>query len=400
MGNDDDQMPEPASRTERRFDIVLVGATGFTGGLTAEYLARAMQADGRWALAGRNAAKLAAVRDRLNTIDPALSELELLTVDLNDPASLREVAEQTRVVITTVGPYLQHGEPLVAACAAAGTDYLDLTGEPEFVDRMFLAHHERAVASGARIVHACGFDSVPHDLGVLFTVHQLPHGVPLHVRGVVRTNARFSGGTMQSALGQFASLRGLAAAARERKRVEGPPSGNRVRLTGTLGRDPDLGFWLLPLPGIDSQVVARSARARQDYGPEFTYGHYAGFQYLPIAVSTSLGALALAAAAQTGPLRRRLEALTPAGEGPSQERRATAWFTVDFIGEGGGQRVHTQVSGGDPGYDETSKMLSEAAMCLAFDDNPRTAGQVTTAAAMGENLIKRLMAAGLTFEQL
>src|SRR5579875_1092220 len=155
---------------ERAYDIVLFGATGFAGELTAEYLAWHAPKDCRWALAGRNRQKLENVRGKLAAIDPALSSLDLLTADSTDAASVRRVAAAARVVATTVGPYVLYGEALVEACAAEGTDYLDLTGEPEFVDTMFLRHHEQAVRSGARLVHACGFDSIPHDLGVYFTV--------------------------------------------------------------------------------------------------------------------------------------------------------------------------------------------------------------------------------------
>src|SRR5947209_14593950 len=154
---------------ERRFDVVVFGATGFTGALTAEYLAANAPPDLRWAIAGRNQKKLDDVRSRLGGADPGI-----LKADVTEEASLRELAEQTKVVITTVGPYLNYGEPLVAACAAAGTDYVDLTGEPEFVDRMWLSYHAQAEASGARIVHSCGFDSIPYDLGTLFTVDHLP----------------------------------------------------------------------------------------------------------------------------------------------------------------------------------------------------------------------------------
>ena len=154
----------------REHDIVLFGATGFTGALTAEYLAKNAPDGCRWALAGRNRDKLEAVRARLAEIDPSLADLPLLHADVNDRESLRAVAEGARVVITTVGPYIEYGEPLVAACAEAGTDYVDLTGEPEFADRMYVAHHERAKETGARIVHACGLDSIPHDLGAWFTV--------------------------------------------------------------------------------------------------------------------------------------------------------------------------------------------------------------------------------------
>ena len=158
---------------DREFDVVLFGATGFTGGLTAEYLAGAVPDGCRWALAGRNQGKLEAVRDRLTATHPELADLPLLRADATDPASLADVAGRARVVISTVGPYVQHGEPLVAACVEAGTDYVDLTGEPEFVDNVYVKHHRRAVETGARIVHACGFDSIPHDLGALFTVQHL-----------------------------------------------------------------------------------------------------------------------------------------------------------------------------------------------------------------------------------
>ncbi|MEV0685657.1 saccharopine dehydrogenase NADP-binding domain-containing protein [Nocardia sp. NPDC050378] len=380
------------------FDLVLVGATGFTGGLTAEYLAARLPSGARWALAGRNPDKLAAVLARLAVIDSAAAEPALLHADTSDPNSLRAVAESARVVVTTVGPYLEHGEPLVAACAAAGTDYVDLTGEPEFIDRMYLAHHAGAVATGARLVHACGFDSVPHDLGVLFTVQQLPKDVPLTVRGVVRSNAMISGGTLHSALGQLSRLRKMRQAAVERGRVESRTDGSQARIrTGVPRREAALAAWLLPLPTVDPQVVRRSAVARPDYGPAFTYSHYAGIKSPIVMAGSVIGVGAAAVAVQLPFLRRVIGERIPRGSGPSESRRARSWFTVDFIGEGGGVRTHTQVRGGDPGYGETAKMLAESAMCLAFDDNPPTAGQVTTAAAMGENLLRRLVGAGISF---
>ncbi|HET6560835.1 MAG TPA: saccharopine dehydrogenase NADP-binding domain-containing protein [Marmoricola sp.] len=386
-------------RTSRSYDIVVLGATGFTGALTAEYLARHAPDDCRWAIAGRNEAKLATVRDRLASIDPALTELPLMGADVTDPASLKELAESTRVVVTTVGPYLEHGEPLVAACAEAGTDYVDLTGEPEFVDRMYLAHHERAAATGARIVHACGFDSIPYDLGVLFTVKQLPSGVPLAIRGVVRAGGAFSGGTFHSALGQFSRGKQMQEAASERKRLERRPEGRRVRATGSASprRDPDLGYWLLPMPTLDPLIVKRSAAAREDYGPEFSYEHFMGFKTLPMAGGMAAGVIGLVTAAQVPPVRDLLKKKVPQGEGPAEHKREKSWFTVDLVGEGGGEKVRTRVAGGDPGYGETAKMLAESALSLAFDDNPDTSGQVTTAQAMGESLLDRLNKAGISF---
>src|ERR1700752_131728 len=169
-------------KAEREHHVVLFGATGFTGGLTAEDLPAAATGP-RWALAGRSRQKLEAVRDRLTQIDPAAGYLDLLIADINDAQSVRRVAESAKVVITTVGPYINYGEPVVAACATAGTDYVDLTGEPEFVDLMWLRYHEQAQASGARLVHSCGFDSIPYDLGVLYTVQQLPEAVPISISG-------------------------------------------------------------------------------------------------------------------------------------------------------------------------------------------------------------------------
>jgi short subunit dehydrogenase-like uncharacterized protein len=377
---------------EREYDVVLFGATGFTGALTAEYLAQHSGAELRWALAGRNRAKLEALAERLGV------DVPLLHADVTDDASLRSVAEAARVVITTVGPYVTYGEPLVAACAAAGTDYVDLTGEPEFVDRMYVRHHAEAAKSGARIVHACGFDSIPHDLGVLFTVEQLPEGVPLNVRGFVRAGGKPSGGTFHSAMTAFTRVRQTQQAHKERRAAEGRENGRRVRLVAKPHRE--LGYWAVPLPTIDPQVVARSARALERYGPDFTYGHYAGVKRLPIAVGGAAGVASLFAAAQVPPVRKLLLGRLSPGDGPSQEERAKGWFKVRFVGEGGGKRVVTMVSGGDPGYTATSQMLAESALCLAEDDLPETSGQVTTAVAMGDKLIARLQRTGIAFEVL
>ena len=386
---------------DRKHDVVLFGATGFTGGLTAEYLARTAPPGCRWALAGRNTGKLAALRDRLAEINPACADLPLLTADVGDPASLRAIAEQTRVVITTVGPYLSYGEPLVAACAAAGTDYVDLTGETEFVDLMYVRHHEQAVRTGARLVHACGFDSIPHDLGAYFTVGLLPDDAPITVDGYVRSNGTFSGGTFASALNALSRFRQMSDAAKRRRAAEPRPADRRVHLpTGTPRRDRELGLWAVPLPTIDPQIVGRSAAALATYGPDFTYRHYAGVKRLPTVLGIVVGFVGFAAVAQVPPARRWLSGRLKPGEGPSAQRRAASTFSVRFVGEGGGKRVVTEVAGGDPGYDETSKMLAESALCLAYDNLPAVAGQVTTAVAMGDALIERLTKAGLTFTVL
>jgi short subunit dehydrogenase-like uncharacterized protein len=380
----------------REFDVVLFGATGFTGSLTAEYLAASAPNACRWALAGRNMTKLEALRTRLAAINPACASLDLLRADVHDPVSLRAVAVRSRTVVSTVGPYIHHGEPLVAVCAEEGTDYLDLTGEPEFVDRMYLAHHEKAVQSGARLVHCCGFDSIPADLGAYYTVQQLPEDVPIKVQAFMSASAGFSAGTYHSAITAFSRLRVMASVAARRRRAEDRPGTREVHGIKGLPRH-EYGSWVLPAPVIDPQVVLRSARALDRYGPDFSYGHNIAVRRLPTAAAILGGVGAAVLLAQVPPARRWLLARMQSGDGPDEQKRAKAWFRARFVAEGGGREVLTEVSGGDPGYDETAKMLAESALCLAFDDVPKVAGQVTTAVAMGNRLIDRLQRAGITF---
>ncbi len=377
---------------ERKYDVVVLGATGFTGALTAEYLARHAPAQTRWAVAGRNQAKLEAVRGRLG------EEVPLLRADVSDPESLRELAQSTKVLITTVGPYINYGEPVVAACAAAGTDYVDLTGEPEFVDEMWLRYHERAQQTGARIVHSCGFDSIPYDLGALYTVDRLPEGAPIELSGFVRAGATFSGGTYHSAVHIMGRLRQGMKVARERKAREQRPEGRRVRgVPGRPHHDPDAGGWVVPFPTIDPQTVLRSARALDRYGPDFSYSHYLVSKRLVTLAGLGAGAGVAVALAQLPPTRNLLLKFKDPGEGPSEEQRAKSWFRVLMVGRADGERIVAEVKGGDPGYGETSKMLAESALCLAHDELPARSGQLTPAVAMGQPLIDRLQAAGIEF---
>ena len=384
--------------TQRPYDVILFGATGFVGVLTAEYLAAHAPEGCRWALAGRSREKLEHLRERLAAIRPQCADVPLVCADADDPEALGELARSAHVVASTVGPYLLYGEKLVAACADAGTDYADLTGESEFVDRMYLEHDARARETGARLVHSCGFDSVPHDLGVFFTVNRLPRAMPLTVDGFVRSNAVFSGGTFASALTVMGRGPQMLRAARQRRLHEPRLVGRRARAAaGTPHFSAETGTWALPLPTIDPQVVVRSARALERYGPDFRYRHFASVKHLPVALGGTAAVGALLGVAQIPAARSWLMGRYEPGTGPDAEKRKRSWFTVRFVGEGGGRRVFTEVSGGDPGYDETAKILAESALCLALDELPDTSGQVTTAAAMGEALLERLRAAGLGF---
>ena len=251
----------------RELDLVLFGVTGFTGALTADYLATHGPDGLRWGLAGRSLDKLERERARLAEHNAGLADLPLLVADLRRLGHPRGPRCALPRRDPTVGPYVGRGEALVGACAEAGTDYCDITGEGEFVDTMYVAHHATAVASGARLVHGCGFDSIPHDLGAMFTVEQLPGDVPITMRGVVRAGGVPSGGTFETALTGMSRLRHIRDAARARRSVEPRPANRSSRaVAGKPHHDSTLGLWLLPLPTMDPAVVARSGAALASTG--------------------------------------------------------------------------------------------------------------------------------------
>jgi len=382
------------------FDLVVHGATGFTGRLVVEYLLRRYPAGSglRWAMGGRNAAKLAAARDELG----APADTPLVVTDTGNPASLQALMEQTRLVLTTVGPYQLYGNELVAACASAGVDYVDLCGEPAWMRQMIDAHEAAARASGARIVFSCGFDSIPFDLGVFMLQREMQarFGQPAQrVRGRVRKmKGTFSGGTA-------ASLKATMAAAAAQPGVldllrnpfsltpgfEGPrqPSGSKPMV------DEVLGLWVAPfvMAAINTRNVHRSNfLLGHAYGADFVYdemmvtgaGEKGEALANAVAADKSLGA-------DDGP---------QPGEGPSREERESGFYDVLFIGtDTAGHSLRVGVKGDrDPGYGSTSKMITEAAVCL-LQDAPDTPGGIwTTAPAMGNALIARLKAnAGLSF---
>lgn len=399
--------PRPPS-TEVRHDIVLLGATGFTGALAAEHLASHAPPDTRWALAGRSLARLQALRARLALVDPACADLPLLVVDAADRHALGRMAAGTRVLVNAVGPYTVHGDAAVAACAQTGADYVDLAGEGEFLDLSYVRHHHTAVRTGARLVHSCGFDSVPFDLGTLHTVLALPEGVPIAVRaftqlhmGGVRGAARgFSSGSIRSALLTLSRPRARTRARTDRAALT---SLLRRRTVALPARRPHraggLGGWALPAPDFDAQVVRRSAEAIERYGPEFTYEQYVLAPRLAAAGAAASLAAAVLVLARLAPLRRRVLARLAAGGGPTPAARARRSFTITLLGEGGGRRIRTEVSGGDFGYGESAKMLAESALCLAHDELPPCSGQVTPATAMGEHLLARLRRSGIAFSR-
>ncbi|MDX1693679.1 MAG: saccharopine dehydrogenase NADP-binding domain-containing protein [Ketobacteraceae bacterium] len=419
MSNNNQKQEEssaPPQRAENRpYDIVIFGATGFTGELTAQYLAGCGEKDRlRWALAGRSGDRLSAIKSRLVAAHPHCEDVGLIEADISDHRSLRAMAEQTRVLITTVGPYLNYGEPVVKACVEADTHYVDLTGEPEFVDSMVHLYDEVAQKKQLKIVNSCGFDSIPHDLGALFTINALNELLgperagrePVILEGFVQAGGTFSGGTWHSAITQFSRLRAYEKKKRawrkEKSRERSATERSVKPLSPGIRYHKAFHAWACPFPTIDPVVVRRTAKARPRYGPDFRYGHYVLVKTLPKIVAGGIGTAALVALSQFGKTRNLLLKVKDPGQGPTESEREKAWFRVRMIADAGGICVWSEITGGDPGYGETAKMLAESALCLAFDEDktPAVYGVTTPGAAMGEPLIERLRAAGIGFHLL
>ena len=413
-----------ASAPKREFDLVLFGATGFTGRLVAEILVQKQTARPltrpltrplNWALAGRSRQKLERVRSDLARLAPAAADLPLIVGDSLDAASVDALVKRARVVCTTVGPYVRYGRALVAACAENGAHYCDLTGETPFVRAAIDAHHARAVATGARIVPCCGFDSIPSDLGVLMIHdHFTRRGKQLaeaHFR-VKRMKGGASGGTIASMMGILESAKDPAV-----RRVlfdpyalspEGARRGPDELDQNGPRRDAESGRYTGPfvMAAINTRIVRRSnALLGYAYGEGFRYDEAVdtgtGALGFLRAAGLSAGVGALMATGMLAPGRALLTRMLPApGEGPSREEREAGSFRIEIHARStDGERVTGVVEARrDPGYGATSIMLTEAALSLAEDDLPARGGVLTTAACMGMKLVERLRAAGLTFE--
>ncbi len=376
------------------FDIVLFGATGFTGGLVAEYIASRYDGQVRWALAGRSAAKLAKVREALGV------DVPLLVADSDDARALRDMCSRTRVVISTVGPYQLHGSALIAACAETGTAYVDLCGEPGWMRLMIDAHHDEAKRSGARIVFSCGFDSIPFDLGVLTlqeaAVARFGQPVPRVKARVRRVKGGFSGGTV-------ASLKATLAAAARQPSLLGLLTDPFALTPGHAGPHQPAGL----LPEYDATLQAWVApfimapiNTKNVHRTNFLLGQSWGDLVYDEMVVTGLGDLGKAAAEAMAKLNPFAGDKGPKpGEGPSRAERDAGHFDILFAGlMPDGSRLDTVVTGdSDPGYGCTSRMLAESALCLIRDVQGE-GGIWTPGALMGTSLRDRLVAhAGMTF---
>ncbi len=390
----------------REFDLVVFGATGFTGKLVAEYIARSAQKP-RWAIAGRNKEKL----DALGLGVP------VLVADALDPVAVAGIATRTKVVCTTAGPYAKYGNEIVAACAEHGTHYCDLAGEVQWMRRTIDAHHERATASGARIVHTCGFDSIPSDLGTWALQQEMikAYGKPASSVTALfgESSGAVSGGTVasgiQTALEASAdkSVRKVLAnpyALDPDPYASRPPAPDE----GSIGWDSRLKMFTIPflMAGINTRVVRRShALAGFPWGDDFVYREVMSTPGSPrglvMATAMTAGLAGLAFAMKRPRLRELLAKRAPQpGEGPSEHKRTKGHWKTRLVGEVGNHRLIYVAADahGDPGYGSTAKMLGESALCLASDPLTAPGGVTTPSVAMGPFLLGRLRRAGLTFE--
>jgi short subunit dehydrogenase-like uncharacterized protein len=407
---------EVVSESGRPYDVVVYGASGFVGRLLAGYLAEHASPEVRIALAGRSRARVEEVRKGLPA---AARDWPVLEADSSDVASLDALARQTRVLATTVGPYARYGMPVVEACARAGTHYADLTGEVLFVRDAIDRVDDLARKTGARIVHACGYDSIPSDLSTLLLAERAAADGAGGLRDVclvATLRGGFSGGTIDSMRAQ------LEAVQRDpgRRRLIGDPfalSPDRAaepdtrqpRDAGPPARTPD-GRWTAPfvMAPFNTRIVRRS-NALQDwaYGRSLRYGEVMGSGRGPLGAVTAAGVTAglagALAAMSFGPTRALLDRVLPApGSGPGEEAREKGWFrmVVDAETEDGRRYRATSAGPGDPGYAATAVMLGESALALALDGDrlPARAGSLTPATALGDVLVERLRAAGHTYE--
>jgi short subunit dehydrogenase-like uncharacterized protein len=412
------------SAAQREFDIVLYGATGFVGKLTAEYLSRA-GSDARIALAGRSPDKLLGVRDSLG--DKAQS-WELITADASQPSTLNAMAARTQVVVTTVGPYLKYGLPLVAACAAAGTDYADLTGEALFIRESIDLYHKRAVDTGARIVHSCGFDSIPSDLTV-FALHRRAEqdqaGQLVDTNLVVRS---FAGGVSGGTVASLIELMRAASSDPEARRVmtdpytltpdraAEPELGAQPDIRWRRGREiaPELdGYWVgaFVMAAANTRIVRRSnALLGYAYGRRFEYAEQMSMGRSFVApVAAAMATVGNAATMALGSRyfdrlpNKLVERIAPApGTGPSERAREQGHYTVEtYTTTTSGARYRATMSQkGDPGYKATSVLLGESGLALALDRDRLSdlRGVLTPAAAMGDALMARFPGAGVSLE--
>jgi len=380
----------------KEYDIVVYGATGFTGRLIVEYLAQNTDPSTlKWAISGRDSDKLFRLKNAIAAENETLSDVGVIVASNEDYESLVNLAQSAKVIITLAGPYAEYGELLVKACVESSTHCLDLSGEPNYVGGIYKDYNFPAERSGSIIISSCGFDSVPADLGAFYTALQLGEGDGKVIQSYVSVKGSVSGGTLRSAIENL-EKRSLATLGE----VEFSVGHKKFK---SFHYQKLFKKWGIPMPVIDPVVVGRSSRARKDiYGDNFSYAQYIGLSHLlkTGAVFAGLGTLILASKSTT--VKNRLTQWRKSGEGPSEDQRSKSHFKLNFIGTLEDKQVFTSVSGGDPGYSETAKMIGEAALLLVEEPNKfkGKGGVHTPAGVLGQKYLERLHQKGILFERV
>lgn len=376
----------------RKYDIVLFGATGFTGQLIAKYLANhAKNENIIWAIAGRDIEKLHEVKNQLSGLLP-----DIIASDVKDRSSLDVMTSQTKILMNAVGPFNLYGRDVVKSCIDQGTHYLDITGEPSFVADLYNNFFEPAIQNKTCVINCCGFDSIPADFAAWLTAKKLPKDEPKSLKGYIRTNATFSGGTLTTAIQALHMEVQKTSIKTKIKRHKDAP-----KIPLKVHYNKEIKGWGIPMPVVDPHIVKRSAhRLPDDYGVAVSYGQFFVRSSFGKVVKTILPIVSAMLLVRFKSFRDRMFDKFRPGTGPNDEVRSKAKFEVICFGSAGEATAKTIFSGGDPGYNETAKMFSQSAFTLLdkLRNNTIIYGVVTPVEGLGMSLVHRLRKEGIVIE--
>ncbi|MBC7884578.1 MAG: saccharopine dehydrogenase NADP-binding domain-containing protein [Saprospiraceae bacterium] len=372
----------------KKYDIILFGASGFTGALVARYIsAHIISENINWAIAGRDEKKLKEIQNGL-TNSP-----DIVIADVTDKVSLHQMASKSKVLMNAVGPFNWYGKDVVKACIDNSTHYLDITGEPSFVADVYNSYYQLAVENKACVVNCCGFDSIPADYAAWLTAQKLPLNEPKSLMGYFRTNAAFSGGTLTTAIqALYMEAEKKSVKVRIKKHKDAPKLDIKIHFSK------EVGGWAIPMPVVDPHIVKRSAfRLPQDYGIAVSYGQFFVRTTFIKMLKTILPVISARFLVRFKTFRKRMFDKFQPGTGPDEERRAKSQFEVVCIGKSKTAEAITIFSGGDPGYNETAKMFAQSAFTLLdkIKNNSVHYGVLTPVEAFGMDLVTRLRKEGL-----
>ncbi len=374
------------------FDIILFGATGFTGQLIAKYISEHAEKEQiKWAIAGRDKEKLINVADSIKGNKP-----EIITADIQDDHSLKEMTSQAAVLMNAVGPFNWYGRNVVKACIETKTHYLDITGEPSFIADIYNNYFQNAEDNHSCVVNCCGFDSIPADYAAWLTAKKLPTDEPKSLKGFIRTNASFSGGTLTTAI---EALHMEVQKKSVKTKLKRHPDAPRIPIK--IHYSKEVGGWAIPMPVVDPHIVKRSAyRMPEDYGDAVSYAQFFVRSSFGKVIKTVLPIASAMFLVRFKSFRDRLFDKFKPGTGPSEVKRAASKFEAICYGKSTSAQAFTKISGGDPGYNETAKMFSQAAFTLLDKIKNHTVkyGVLTPVEAFGMELVHRLRKEGIIIE--